>query len=113
VIKDNLIYVADRENNRIQRFDLDGRYLGEWYHLGKPCSLQIIGDELWVGTGAPDQAVLRGGQRGAGWLLKVDVSTGKIVGSIESNGAHHFIEATPAGELMGESTPDGFTWFRK
>ena len=25
-----MVYVADRENGRIQRFDLEGKYLGEW-----------------------------------------------------------------------------------
>ena len=25
-----MIYVADRENARVQRFDREGRYLGEW-----------------------------------------------------------------------------------
>jgi DNA-binding beta-propeller fold protein YncE len=29
-----VVYVADRENARIQRFDFDGRYLGEWRHWG-------------------------------------------------------------------------------
>ena len=33
--KEGLVYVADRNNARLQRFDLDGRYLGEWNHLGK------------------------------------------------------------------------------
>ncbi len=113
VIKDRVIYVADRENNRIQRFDLDGRYLGEWAHLGKPFSLQIADGQLWVGSGVPDQTVVRAGQRAPGWLLKVDISTGKILGFLESNRAHHFIEVTPAGELMSGSTPDGFAWFRR
>lgn len=30
-----VIYVSDRENGRIQRFDLRGTYLGEWPHLGR------------------------------------------------------------------------------
>jgi DNA-binding beta-propeller fold protein YncE len=30
-----ILYVADRENARIQRFDFDGHYIGEWTHLGR------------------------------------------------------------------------------
>jgi len=37
-----VIYVADRENHRIQLFDSDGNYLGEWTDLG----LTGDGDEL-------------------------------------------------------------------
>ena len=38
-----VIYVADRGNARIQRFDLDGHYLGEWTHLGRPFALKLSG----------------------------------------------------------------------
>ena len=31
----NVLYVADRENGRIQRFHLDGSYIGEWTVLGR------------------------------------------------------------------------------
>jgi hypothetical protein len=113
VIKDKILYVADRDNDRVQRFDLEGKFLSEWNHLGKPFSLDLLGNILWIGTGYPDQPVLRGGQRPPGWLLKVDVSTGKILGYVESNSAHHFIEATRSGDVMSGSTPDGFAWFRK
>ena len=34
-----VLYVADRQNDRIQRFDLDGHYLGEWTDLGTPGAL--------------------------------------------------------------------------
>ena len=35
-VNGGVVYVADRTNARIQRFDLDGRYQGEWTHLGRP-----------------------------------------------------------------------------
>ncbi|MEI9972567.1 MAG: peptidyl-alpha-hydroxyglycine alpha-amidating lyase family protein [Ignavibacteriota bacterium] len=63
--KDGTIYVADRENGRIQKFDLDGNYLGEIAQLGRTYSLKLVGDVLWAGmqplgepTGAP------------GWVVK-------------------------------------------
>src|SRR5262249_27118564 len=39
VDENGIVYVADRENGRIQRFDLEGHYLGEWSNLGKTFSL--------------------------------------------------------------------------
>lgn len=35
------VYVADRENHRIQIFDLDGKYLTEWSHIGVPYTLYV------------------------------------------------------------------------
>ena len=50
-----ILYVADRENGRIQRFTSEGRYLGKWRDLGKTFSLQIgPGDELWPGEPSPE-----------------------------------------------------------
>jgi hypothetical protein len=34
-----LVYVADRENHRVQIFDGEGRYQGQWNHLHRPCGL--------------------------------------------------------------------------
>lgn len=35
------VYVADRENHRVQLFDGRGRYLGQWNNLLRPCGLYI------------------------------------------------------------------------
>jgi sugar lactone lactonase YvrE len=43
-----VMYVADRGNARVQRFDLNGKYLGEWTHLGRPFALKWSGGALWV-----------------------------------------------------------------
>jgi DNA-binding beta-propeller fold protein YncE len=42
------IYVADRENGRIQKFDLDGHFLSEIPHLGRVYSLKLVRDVLWA-----------------------------------------------------------------
>ncbi len=36
-----LVYVADRENHRVQVFDSDGRYQGQWNNLARPCGLFV------------------------------------------------------------------------
>ncbi|HEV8474901.1 MAG TPA: peptidyl-alpha-hydroxyglycine alpha-amidating lyase family protein [Methylomirabilota bacterium] len=46
------VYVADRENSRVQIFDDDGTYLGQWNNLHRPCGLAAdarLGDVFFVG----------------------------------------------------------------
>lgn len=48
------IYVADRENHRIQIFDGDGNYLGQWNNLHRPCAIVFDGEgNLCVGELGP------------------------------------------------------------
>jgi sugar lactone lactonase YvrE len=39
------LFVADRENNRIQIFDQDGRLLDEWRQFGRPSGIFITRDD--------------------------------------------------------------------
>lgn len=39
------VYVADRENSRIQIFNAEGGYLGEWNHVLRPDDVYIDADE--------------------------------------------------------------------
>ena len=43
---DGRVFVADRENNRIQIFDAEGKYLDEWGGLARPCDIYIDEDEV-------------------------------------------------------------------
>ncbi len=36
-----LVYVADRENHRVQVFDGNGKYQGQWNNLARPCGLFV------------------------------------------------------------------------
>jgi DNA-binding beta-propeller fold protein YncE len=98
VDEDGVLYVADRENGRIERFDLDGKFLGEIAGLGRTYSLKLGADGvLWAGmapmeepTGAP------------GWVVKMDRKTGKILGYVvvkEQRGLHT-VEVDGEGEPM-------------
>jgi DNA-binding beta-propeller fold protein YncE len=100
----NTLYVADRGNSRVQRFDLDGRYLGEWTNLGRPFALKVAGGALWVSSMVTKPAI-----------LKVDLASGKILGQIESPGPHS-IDVSESGELVasgccGGSNPNGYSLF--
>jgi 6-bladed beta-propeller len=91
------IYVADRENGRIEKFDLDGNFLGEIPHLGRIYSLKLAGGVLWAGV-----APLNEPPGSPGWVLKLDRKTGKTLGHLdvpEARGGHS-VEQTRSGEPL-------------
>lgn len=47
-IHDDVLYVADRENHRVQLFDLDGHVVDEWHGLHRPSGLARTPDGDWV-----------------------------------------------------------------
>jgi len=92
------VYVADRNNNRIQIFTADGQFIKQWTHLGAPQGVYITPtDEVWV-------LAARNNVESAAWetmvnlLMKVDLETGKILGSVESPG--HLFTVTNSGEVF-------------
>ncbi|MCI0895485.1 MAG: hypothetical protein J4N84_11355, partial [Chloroflexi bacterium] len=42
---DGRVFVADRENHRIQVFTPDGEFLTQWTDFSRPCDIYIDGDE--------------------------------------------------------------------
>ncbi len=109
-IRDGIIYVADRQNGRIQRFDLQGKYLGEWNHLGKTFSISVARDgNLWIGT-HPRNVV----NEAPGWLVNVDRASGKVIGYVDSPGLHS-VDAPRAGGILsdpGRGNLNRVLWFR-
>jgi hypothetical protein len=69
-IDGDLVYVGDRENARIQIFDLNGRYLREW-KVGHPFGLFVTPDHFIYMADAI-----------AGRILKIS-RDGKVVGALE------------------------------
>jgi 6-bladed beta-propeller len=59
------LYVADRKNNRIQVFDLDGGFIAAWPQFGQPSSVFVGKDDtIYVGASFPDPAAKKGELRG-------------------------------------------------
>jgi DNA-binding beta-propeller fold protein YncE len=68
VDRDGIVYVADRENSRIQLFRPDGAYVSEWTDVARPCQVFLDGAGnvyvaevgfragMWPGTTAPADA---------------------------------------------------------
>lgn len=89
----DVIYVADRENGRIQRFDRTGKFLGEWTQYGKTFGVTLDGNALWLST------IPRGPNSAPGWLIKIDRGTGALQGYVESQG-NHGMAVMPNGDLL-------------
>ncbi len=94
-----VVYVADRENGRIQRFDRTGKFLGEWSHYGKTFGLTLAADGIWLST------IPRGPNSAPGWLIKIDRDSGKLMGYVESAG-NHGMDVMPNGDLLQAPGPE-------
>jgi DNA-binding beta-propeller fold protein YncE len=104
------VYVSDRENNRIQIFDEDGKLLKMWTHLGATQNIFITPkDECWVITHRNNIENLTYDTL-AGRIMKIELETGKILGAMESPG--HWIHVTPDNLIfIGSLTGNVFRWY--
>ena len=88
-----LLWVTDRENQRIQIFDADGTFVRELKYAGLPCALEIGTQFIYMVNGF------------AGQVLRLDLNgtvlaaTGKPGKGLGEFGEAHFIAVSPKGEL--------------
>jgi sugar lactone lactonase YvrE len=87
------VWVADRENQRIQIFDQDGNFVREMKYAGLPCSLQIGDRYIYMANGYAGQ-VLRLDLDG-----KVLAVTGQVGWGPGEFGETHAIAVSPKGEI--------------
>jgi outer membrane protein assembly factor BamB len=104
--RDNIIYVADRENGRVQKFDLDGKFIGEWA-LGRTYAVRASGGTIWASMQPIDLPV-----PSPGWIVKLDRKTGKVLGSVESDGLHGLTVTSREEILTGVTSQNKVLWFR-
>jgi sugar lactone lactonase YvrE len=89
-----LLWVTDRENQRIQIFDADGGFVREIKYAGLPCALDIGRQYIYMVNGFAAQ-VLRLDLNGT--VLAATGKPGKGVGEF---GEAHFITVSPNGDLF-------------
>src|SRR5437773_658765 len=88
-----LLWVADRENQRIQIFDADGKFIREVKYAGLPCSLAIGNQYIYMVNGFAGQ-VLKLDPEG-----KVLAATGKAGKGVGEFGEAHVVAVSPKGEI--------------
>jgi DNA-binding beta-propeller fold protein YncE len=94
-----IVYVADRENGRIQRFDSSGTFLGEWTEFGKTFCITLKDGAAWLSS------IPRGPNGAPGWLIKVDPASGRVLGYVPSQG-NHGMDVMPDGSLVQAPGPE-------
>lgn len=93
LVEGNAIFVADRENGRVQKFDLAGKFLAQWTGLVKPMSLSLAPDgRLLVAIGYRDSSNKE--RPWLAWIAALDLKTGKVVSALEvEDDAHGMVVA--------------------
>jgi sugar lactone lactonase YvrE len=96
-----LLWVTDRENQRIQVFDADGTFVREMKYAGLPCSVDIGRQYIYMVNGF------------AGQVVRMDL-TGKVLGALGKPGTGpgefgeaHFIAVSPKDELYVADSVNG------
>jgi hypothetical protein len=109
VDENNILYVADRENGRIEKFDLDGNFLSALPNLGRTYSLKLgANGTLWVGVQPLDEP-----PGSPGWVLKLDRKTGVILGyvQVKERAGLHCVEDAGKGQPMTD-VGNRIVWFK-
>jgi DNA-binding beta-propeller fold protein YncE len=93
-----LMWVADRENERIQIFDDEGKFVREIKYAGLPCGMKIGGQYIYMVNGF------------AGQLLRLDLN-GNVLGVVGKSGKGvgefgeaHYVAVSPKGEVFVADT---------
>lgn len=95
ISRNGIVYVADRENGRIEEFNMQGKFLKEINLLGRCYSLKLVDGMLWASISS-----LAEDPGAPGWLVKLDPKSGKILGHLDVPEQHegHQIEILQSGE---------------
>ena len=96
-----LLWVMDRENQRIQVFDSDGTFVREMKYAGLPCSIDIGREHVYMVNGF------------AGQVLRLDLN-GKVLAAMGKPGKGpgefgeaHFIAVSQRGDLYIADSVNG------
>jgi sugar lactone lactonase YvrE len=101
------LYVADRENDRLQIFDQDGKFIAEWKQFGRPSGVFIDkNDMIYVADSQSGEKFNKSFKQG---IRIGSVKDGKVIAFIDKAGTHEMPEgvaADAAGNIYGGFTAE-------
>ena len=99
------LFVADRENNRIQIFDQDGKFLAEWKQFGRPSGVYIDkNDILYVADSQSSEKTNPGFQQGIRIGSAKDGKVTAFIPETKELGALEGVAADGQGNVYGGYT---------
>lgn len=72
------VYVADRENHRVQIFNSKGEFITQWVNMHRPCGLYIEGDLCYIGE-LPSQLAVNADYPNIGSRVSIYSLEGKLL----------------------------------
>lgn len=109
------IFVGDRQNNRIQIFDQEGKYLEQWFQFGRPSGIYIDPktDTIYVADSESRDARNNAGLPGlppTGYSFNPGAQRGIRIGSARDGSVRSFVpEPCPYPYASGSSMAEGVT----
>lgn len=88
------LLVADRQNNRIQIIDQDGKFIAEWKQFSRPSGIAIVGDTIVVTDSESRDGRSNTGQNnlsGSAYMYNLGARRGIRVGSLRTGQVTAFI----------------------
>jgi len=82
------VYIADRENHRVQIFDPEGKYITQWNNMHRPCGIHIKDKLCYVGE-LPSHLPVNADYPNIGCRVSIYDLKGKLLARL---GAPHFGE---------------------
>jgi hypothetical protein len=108
------LFVADRQNNRIQIFDQDGVFIAQWFQFGRPSGIYIDrNDVIYVADSESRDGRTNTGQYGlaqTGYGFNLGAQRGIRIGSARDGSVQYFIpDPCPYPYPGGSSNAEGIT----
>ena len=100
ISRKGILYVADRENGRVQRFDKRGKFLGEWTYGGQLYAVAFgPNEEFYATIHAKGVAFDK-----EFYVMRLDLASGRILGKFMASA--HELAVAPNGTLLPSALND-------